>query len=151
GVVMSVKQGQGAAPPWPCFPMSPPHPDWLAHELTVSGSDVPVFRQAAARAGGGPWLLDYDRLEEGRFPRLLVPPRAISVGGARVLARRLREAVWARHEAALAQVGTSGACVFDLHVLVPVPRAVLALGPDDARARAWMWEHWGTTWGLRRV
>ena len=49
------------------------------------------------------------------------------------------------------QVGVSKACPFDLHALVPVPFEILRLGPDDPRAPAWLWEHWGTTWSLRQV
>ncbi|HYZ21807.1 MAG TPA: hypothetical protein VE690_06575 [Rhodopila sp.] len=29
--------------------------------------------------------------------------------------------------------------------------AILRLGPDDPDALRWLWEHWGTTWSLRRV
>ena len=75
----------------------------------------------------------------------------VSLTGARILARRLREAAWARHEEAISQVGTSRACPFDLYRLVPVPFEILRLGDDDPRAIAWLWENWGTTWPLRRV
>ena len=34
---------------------------------------------------------------------------------------------------------------------MPVPFEILRLGPDDPRALAWLWEHWGTTWSLRQV
>jgi hypothetical protein len=34
---------------------------------------------------------------------------------------------------------------------VPVPEAVLRLGPDDPAALAWLWQHWGTTQTLRQV
>ena len=43
------------------------------------------------------------------------------------------------------------ACPFDLHALLPVPDHVLALGPDHPDALAWLWAHWSTTRGLRRV
>ena len=42
-------------------------------------------------------------------------------------------------------------CPFDLQRLLPVPERLLALGPDDPRARAWLWAHWGTTRALRHV
>jgi hypothetical protein len=51
----------------------------------------------------------------------------------------------------VACVGRSRACPLDLHALVPVPDALLRLGPDDAAPLAWLWEHWGTTQALRHV
>jgi hypothetical protein len=133
-----------------------PQPDWLQVTLTVTGPPdrIAVFREAAAGAGIIPWVFDYDRLEEDWFHLLMAPPahqRAVSLPGARILARRLREAAWARHEEAVSLVGTSRACAFDLHRLVPVPFDILRLGDDDPRALAWLWENWGTTWPLRRV
>jgi hypothetical protein len=59
--------------------------------------------------------------------------------------------VWEQHEDAVSRVGASKACPFDLHALAPVPFPILRLGPDDPKAMAWMWEHWGTTWSLQRV
>jgi len=116
------------------------------------------FRRAAAGTGIIPWHLDLDVLEEDWFLRLVSPPRgpaspqrALSVVGARVLARQLREAVAARHEAAVALVGRSIACPFDLHALVPVPDEVLCRGPNDPGSLAWLWEHWGTTEPLRHA
>ncbi len=50
-----------------------------------------------------------------------------------------------------ARVGHSRACPFDLHALVPVPTAILQLGPDHPDALAWLWQHWGTTQALRHV
>ena len=167
----------GAAPPLagpalptaePCSapPLRLPHTDWLYHRLTVSGpsGEVERFRYAAAGTGIIPWHLDLDVLEEDWFLLLMSPPRglaapqtALSTVGARVLARQLREAVAARHEAAIALVGRSRteavcrACPFDLHALVPVPDDILRLGPDDPASLAWLWEHWGTTKSLRYV
>lgn len=137
-------------------PLALAHPDWLYHELTVSGDGRALgeFREAARGAGVVPWMLDYDRLEEDWFHLLLAPPsrhRAISLAGARILARQLRDAVWERHEEAVSLVGAGRGCPFDLNELVPVPQAILRLGPDDANARAWLWEHWGTTWNPRHV
>jgi len=51
----------------------------------------------------------------------------------------------------LARAGRSRACPFDLHQLVPVPEAVLRLGPDHPDAVRWLWEHWGTAEVLRGV
>jgi hypothetical protein len=134
-----------------------PHPDWLHHTLTVTGpdSEVHAFRAAASGAGVTPWVYDYDRLAEDWFNLLVAPRpplrRTISVAGARILANELRDAVWARHEAAVSRVGVSKACPFDLHALAPVPFGILRLGPDDPLSLAWLWQHWGTTWSLRRV
>lgn len=133
------------------------HTDWLYHRLTVSGPavDVSTFRAVAAGAGTIPWHLDLDRLEEDWFHLLVSPPppqqRTLSVAGARVLAGQLRAAVSRRHALAVARVGQSQPCPFDLHALVPVPQAVLRLGPDDPESRDWLWAQWGTTQALRHV
>ena len=155
--------------------MCPPHTDWLHHRLAITGpvGQLAAFRAAAAGAGIIPWQFDCDRLEEDFFHTLVSPPglsgpparpgslilpgsptlqqRGVSVAGARVLAGQLREAVARRHEMAALRVGRSQACPFDLHALVPVPDAVLRLGPADPAALAWLWEHWGTTQALRHV
>ncbi len=75
----------------------------------------------------------------------------MSLAGARVLAGQLREAVEHRHAVAVARVGHIRACPLDLHALVPVPAAILQLGPDHPDALAWLWQHWGTTQALRHV
>jgi hypothetical protein len=145
----------------PCSaPLRLPHTDWLYHRLTVGGpaDHMERFHHAAAGTGIIPWHLDLDVLEEDWFLRLMSPPRgpateppALSAVGARVLARQLRDAVDARHTAAIALVGHSRACPFDLHALVPVPDEILRRGPDDPASLAWLWEHWGTTESLRHV
>jgi len=138
-------------------PLRLAHTDWLHHRLAVIGAvdQITAFRRAAAGAGVIPWQLDLDRLEEDVFHLLVVPPstqqRTLSVAGARVLAGQLREAVGRSHERAVARVGASQACPFDLHALVPVPDELLRLGPDDPVGLAWLWEHWGTTQPLRHV
>ncbi len=139
-----------------------PNPDWLHHRLTITGppAAVAAFKRAAAGAGVVPWHYDLDRMEEDFFHLLVAPPtsegggqapRQLSVAGARTFARQLREAVGYRHDVAIRAVGQSRACAFDLHALVPVPPPILALGPDEPAALAWLWEHWGTTESLRRV
>ena len=135
-----------------------PHPDWIFNRLAVAGpgADMATFKAAAAGAGVAPWVVDYDHLEEDLFALLMAPPpaggpRSVDARGARLIAREVREAVWEDHERALSLVGVSRGCPFDLHSLVPVPWEVLKLGQDHPRALAWMWEHWGTTWHLRRV
>jgi hypothetical protein len=94
-------------------------------------------------------------LEEDWFHLLVSPSppqqRTLSIGGARVLAGQLRDAVARRHALALARVGQSGACPFDLHALIPIPDALLRRGPDDPSALAWLWGNWGTTQSLRHV
>jgi hypothetical protein len=138
-------------------PMRLAHTDWLHHRLAIIGApdQLAAFRRAAAGAGIIPWQLDLGRVEEDVFHLLAAPPssqpRTLSVAGARVLAEQIREAVGRRHERAVARVGASQACPFDLHALVPVPDAILRLGPDDPVATAWLWEHWGTTQALRHV
>ena len=131
-----------------------PDTDWLQHRLTIIGptEELAHFQVAAAGAGVIPWQLDFEQLQEDWFHRLMgAPSRSLSAQGARILAQQLREASERRHALAVAQVGRSRACPFDLHALQPVPGSVLALGPDHPRALAWLWQHWGTTQGLRHV
>ena len=137
--------------------VAPAATDWLRNTLTVRGPAEAMagFRGAAAGSGVIPWQLDLDRLEEDWFLPMAAPPdgvRAISLSGARILARRLREATAARHARALERLARGeGSCPFDLHRLHPVPPAVLQLGPDDPASQAWLWTHWGTTRALRHV
>ena len=138
-------------------PLRLAHTDWLHHRLTISGpeAEVTAFRQRAAGAGTIPWHLDLDRLEEDLFHWLVAPPspqnRTLSLAGARIVAGQLREAVAQRQKLAVARVGRSRACPFDLHALLPVPEAVIQLGPDHPKSLAWLWQHWGTTQALRHV
>ena len=94
-------------------------------------------------------------MEEDFFHRLVAPPagqaRTLSLDGARLLAAELRDAVARRHALAVARVGRSQACPFDLHALLPVPPDVLRLGADHPGAVAWLWAAWGTTQALRHV
>jgi hypothetical protein len=138
-------------------PLRLAHTDWLYHRLTVAGpaEGVATFAQAAAGAGVIPWRLDLDRLAEDVFHALVAPPapqqRSLSLAGARILADQLCTAVATRHALAVAGVGRSRACPFDLHALLPVPADLLQHGPDDPAALAWLWTHWGTTEALRHV
>jgi hypothetical protein len=138
-------------------PLRLAHTDWLYHRLTVSGPPavLTAWQHAAAGAGVIPWQLDLDQLAEDLFHRLVAPPapqrRSLSLAGARILAEQLRSAAGRRHQRAVALVGRSRACPFDLHALLPVPSAVLMLGPDDPAALAWLWTQWGTTQALRHV
>ncbi len=149
------QSGPAAAQPWTAgAPLRLPHTDWLVHRLMVTGptAALAAFGAAAMGAGTIPWRLDADSLAEDWFHLLVNPAhRALSLAGARVLAGQLREAVEHRHAVAVDRVGHSRACPFDLHSLVPVPAAVLQLGPDHPDALSWLWQHWGTTQALRHV
>lgn len=134
---------QGPRGPW-----NPCHTDWLRHLLTVSGpaAEVEEFRAAAKGTGAVPWHLDLDA-EEAR----LFAPMATEGADARALARELRAIIAARHDRVLASWAGPGTCPLDLHRLIPVPNAILALGDDDPAAQAWLRTHWGTTQKLRHV
>ena len=132
------------------------HPAWLYHRLTITGPAGAVEAFAAAARGSGvvPWQLDSAALEEDVFNLAAAQPpaqRRLSIEGCRVLARQFRDRVEARHARAVALVGRSKACSFDLHALLPVPDAILQLGPNHPRASAWLQENWGTTDTLRHV
>jgi len=137
--------------------LSLPNSDWLYHHLAITGlaDELARFRAAAAGAGVIPWHFDLDGAQEDLFHLLVAPPaphpRVLSAVGARIVAGELRDAMERQHAMALARVRSSRTCPFDLHALLPVPDAVLALGADHPEALAWLWEHWGTTRGLRRV
>jgi hypothetical protein len=137
--------------------MCPAHTDWLFHHLDISGpaDDVRALQAAARGAGLIPWDLDLERMQEDFFLLLMAPPdpqqRTLSVAGARILADELCTAVARRHALAIARVGASRACPFDLHALLPVPIEILRLGPDHPDALAWLWTHWGTNQALRHV
>ena len=138
----------------PAEAMFLPDTDWLQHRLTISGpaEELMRFRTGAAGAGMIPWQIDFEQLQEDWFHRLMgSSARTLSAQGARILAQQLREASERRHTLAVAQVGRSRACPFDLHTLQPVPASILGLGPDHPRALAWLWQHWGTTQTLRHV
>lgn len=138
-------------------PLRPRHTDWLHHRLLVAGpaGTLAEFQAAAGGPGTIPWPLDFDRMEEDLFLMLAAPPppqrRRLSLVGARALAGQLCDAAERRHAAAMARVGQSRACAFDLHVLVPLLPDVLQLGPDHPEALAWLWTHWGTMAALRHV
>ncbi|WP_424140679.1 hypothetical protein [Roseomonas chloroacetimidivorans] len=142
--------------PVPTSLPTPAHTDWLRNVLVVTGptEEMGRFRAAAAGAGVIPWVLDLDHMEEDWFLSLAAPAegeRAISLQGARILARRLRDAAAANHQRAIARIGTDYHCPFDLHRLLPVPPGILRLGPNDPDSRTWLWTHWGTTRPLRHV
>lgn len=134
-----------------------PQPDWLRHDLLVSGpsEDVLSFKTAAMGAGAIPWQLpDLALAEEDQIHALLNPPdgsRGLSLVAARVLARLLRSAVEAHADRVVQAAEHSKSCPFDLHALIPVPHAVLQRGPDDPASAAWLRRHWGVVQSLRQV
>lgn len=131
-------------------------PTWLHHYLTVSGPATAVAAFAAAARGAGviPWRLDFTRIEDDVFNLAVARPpteRRLSVAGCRLLARQFRARAEAHHDKAVSLIGRSRACPFDLHALLPVPPAILELGPADPAALAWLREHWGTSERLRHA
>ena len=136
----AVRGGAKAAGDGPTWPASP---GWLYHHLTISGPAEPLadFSRAARGAGVIPWQLDFARIEEDIFVRAVAQPagtRRLTVAGCRILARQFRERVESREAKAVSRVGQSDACPFDLHQLLPVPAAILALRPTDPAALAWL-------------
>ena len=130
--------------------------DWLRNELHISGpaADIARFQQAAAGSGVVPWVLDLARIEEDYFLPMAVPvngARAISVAGARILARRLRDAIAVNQQRAVTRMLTDRSCPLDLQRLLPVPEAILCRGPDDPASIAWLRTHWGVAEPLRHV
>jgi hypothetical protein len=130
--------------------------DWLYHHLTISGAAEILESFAAAARGSGitPWQLDYAAIEEDIFVRAVAQPasrRNLTVEGCPILARQFRERVEMRQTRAAALVGQSLVCPFDLHALLPVPAAILLLGPAHPDARAWLAAHWGVTDRLQQM
>ncbi|MBP0495692.1 hypothetical protein [Roseomonas indoligenes] len=147
----AVEEGDSRDPSWSPRPVPV---DWLWNVLTVGGpaERVEAFRAAAAGPGVVPWTLDLAAMEEEFLLPMAAPPdgvRAISLAGAKILARRLRDAAAANHQAALARMATDRTCPFDLHRLLPVPPAILALGPEEGESRGWLRAHWGVARPLR--
>lgn len=141
-----------------CDAAAPSHTGWRRHELAVTGpaADVTSLRNAAAGAGAIPWHYPDAHLEEeDRVHALLRPPDGspeLSLQGARALARMLRSAAEARHGRVVDAVAQGDrSCPLDLHALLPVPDALLRLGPDDPASLAWLRAHWGTVRALRHV
>ena len=129
---------------------------WLHRHLTIDGPAAPMaeFLEAARGPGVVPWQLNYAVVEEDVFNLAASQPphrRTLTVEGCRILARQFRQRVEAHQARAAALAGGSRACPFDLHALVPVPAAVLQLGPTHPHAVAWMRENWGMMDTLRQV
>jgi hypothetical protein len=132
-----------------------PNPEWLPHLLTVAGpaACVTAFRAAARGPGCVAWRCDYGQLAEDWFHQLLAPhpaARGISVPGARIAAGQMRALVETLETQAV-DCADPARCPLDLNALVPIPDALLRLGPEDPAVLAWLWANWGTTWMLRDV
>jgi hypothetical protein len=117
--------------------------------FTGPADQVKALEVAAAGSGVVPWINDYDQMQENWF--LWLMSQRTGLHTSKLLSRQLREVAAEIHESAVSYVGMSRACPFDLFSLVPIPASILRLGEDDPKARAWMWEHWSTTWPLRYV
>jgi len=146
GPGQAIAASEGAAADKDATELSPtvlalPQPDLLLQVLTVSGpaDDLARFRQAAAGPGLIPWSDDRP-LAEDLVDHLV---RADPGPGARAEAQGLVDRVLGLCRPTVRMVP------LDLHALVPVPAEILALGPADPRALAWLWTHWGTTQALR--
>jgi hypothetical protein len=129
---------------------------WLYHHLTISGpaDRVEHFTGTARGAGITPWRIEGSDIEDTVFNLAVSQPardRKLTVEGCRILARQFRGRVEARQAQAAALVGRSAACPFDLHTLLPVPEAILQLGPTHPTALAWLAAHWGVSDRLRQV
>jgi len=137
-------------------PLSSSEPAWRYHHLTITGPAAKVedFAAAARWAGVIPWQFDTATMEEDVFNLAASQPphlRSLSIDGCRLLARQLRDRVEARAGKAVLLSETSRACPFDLHTLLPVPEAILRLGPSAAAAVARLEEHWGISGRLHQV
>jgi hypothetical protein len=137
-------------------PVSKSEPAWLNHHLTITGPAAKVedFAVGARGAGVIPWQFDTATIEDDVFNLAASQPpflRSLSIDGCRLLARQLRDRVEARAAKAVLLSETSKACPFDLHTLLPVPEAILRLGPSAAESVAWLEEHWGVSGRLHHV
>jgi hypothetical protein len=131
-------------------------PAWLWHHLTISGpaADIAAFAEAARGPGVIPWHVDYAQLEEDIFHRAVAGrggPDRLSIEGCHILARQFRQRIESRDEKAVALIGQSRACPFDLHVLLPIPVEALQRGPTDPKSLDWLARHWGTRDALRKI
>ena len=109
---------------------------------------------AARGAGVTPWRLDFAVLEEDIFNLAAAQPAArrnLTIAGCRILARQFRERVEQRQGRAVALVGQRAGLSVRSAPLLPVPDAMLDLGPTHPEALAWLAAHWGVTDRLRQV
>ncbi|MBO1076893.1 hypothetical protein [Roseomonas marmotae] len=91
------------------------------------------------------WLREFAAEEEDLFYRLAARyPQTgrLPLQACRIFAAQFRERSQAQQDRALAAVGHSRACPFDLHALLPVPPAILALGVQHPHAARWLAAQW---------
>jgi len=125
---------------------------WCWWHLVVHGPEPEVVAFADAARGPGviPWPLETARLEEEVLALALGEGApSLPLPSLRTLARQFRDAVELRHARGVGQAGRG--CPFDLHRLLPVPRAVLQLGAGHPEADAWLRRHWGVIDQPRRA
>ena len=154
-VVLPPKR-RGRRPIAPASTSTRAAPTWLWHHLTISGptADVTTFAEAARGPGVIPWHVDYAQVEEDIFHRAVAGRGGrdgLSIEGCHILARQFRQRIESRDEKAVALIGQSRACPFDLHVLLPIPAETLQRGPTDQKSLDWLARHWGTRDALRRI
>jgi hypothetical protein len=128
-------------------------PAWLHHHLTITGpaTDVATFAEAARGPGVIPWQVDYVQVEEDIFHRAVAARGTLSIEGCHILARQFCQRIEAHEAKAMALIGHSRACPFDLHVLLPIPADILRRGPTDPTSLAWLATQWGTSDDLRKI
>jgi hypothetical protein len=147
---------RGRRPIATAFPSTNAAPAWLWHHLTISGptADVTAFAEAARGPGVIPWHIDYTQVEEDIFHRAVAGRGGrdgLSIEGCHILARQFRQRIESRDEKAVALIGQSRACPFDLHVLLPIPAEILQRGPTDQTSLDWLARHWGTPDAPRKI
>jgi hypothetical protein len=150
------RKPRGRRPIAIAFPSTKAAPAWLWHHLTISGpaADVTAFAEAARGPGVIPWHVDYAQVEEDIFHRAVAARggrHGLSIEGCHILARQFRQRIEARDEKAVALIGQSRACPFDLHVLLPIPAEILQRGRTDQKSLDWLTRYWGTRDALRRI
>lgn len=126
--------------------------DWIENRLEVTGPDKAL--QEFVMAAEGPGVVLWERPageDQAYWSALLLRGGAPSAKAANKLARRLEDKLWSRIEDARTAVDRGLWSVpLDLNALIPVPRKVQRAGWHGV-GRAWCWEHWGTSWPLRKV
>lgn len=128
---------------------------WHRAQLDVSGSAerIDAFREAARGPGAVPWAIDSDADRQNLLARLVAQAAESPIPRhADDLLRAIAQSQDAHHACVLAACATpGGGCALDLQRLLPVPRALLALGADHADSLAWRDAHWGTREAVRHV
>jgi hypothetical protein len=76
---------------------------------------------------------------------------ALSIEGCHRLARQFCQRIAAHDAKAVALIGRSRACPFDMQVLLPIPAAILRRGATDPVSLEWLAKHWGTRDAPRNI